>query len=118
VTGATAVFLVRVADGLTYRQLVLLAVLAAEDLARRHGSEDELFMTRLMAILDGEGKGDPVIASERDRLADAGLIAGPTGPANEVRLTELGRMLVRLMQLTLIPTKDKEELVVVARGLT
>lgn len=75
ITGATGIFLLRIADQLTYRQLTILALAAARDAGRRTG-EDNYFQLTVTSLLDRERRGrkDVAIAAGRASLVDLDLL--------------------------------------------
>ena len=124
VSPADANHLLRLAERLSYRQLVLLAVLA----------DDRHFRTLARASStkkEGRTTISPTLAADLEELGDLGLVGvrvegkgpfrvgatyGSTGPISEkelgsLKLLETGRILHRLMDLELIPGDEQDEVV-------
>jgi hypothetical protein len=117
ISGQTAIYLLRIADQLTFRQLTILALAAARDQARRTG-DDRYFEPQMDALLNGGERGsrvDPTIPAERHSLLDVRLLEEQVEASRDA-LTALGRLVVDAMQLGTIPEPEIEVFIRQAGG--
>lgn len=106
ISGATAVFLVRQAESLTYRQLIALALAHAREQGEKSGA-DRFFQRTIQSLLERDAQPDPGITAEQRSLVDAGLLLDSSEDKG-LSLSGIGRLLVKTMQLDQIPDKDIE----------
>lgn len=137
VTPSDASYLLKLSDRLTYQQVVLLAFWeAAQDSSRPYEREVMSASIRL-----GEGRSHPtaMILTEMNDLASVGLLGlastqdllppeipglpafgtSPGSPGvrlNNVRLTDMGETLYRLMGLDKVPDQDLEQVAKALHG--
>jgi Transposase DDE domain group 1 len=110
ISGASALFLLRKAEPLTFRQMKALALAAAREKGRRTG-EDRFFKPQIDAMLTSEtSRVDAVLQGEIAALVDAGLLT-TRAKQEPYTLSALGRVLVNTMELTAIPDTELLSLV-------
>jgi hypothetical protein len=116
VSGQTAIYLLRITDQLTFRQLTILALAKARDSGRRSG-DDRFFQPQMDAMLsDGpRGREDPTVPAERRSLHDLQLVVSSVEPSVDA-LTPLGKLLVEAMSLDTIPDAEVEAFIRAAGG--
>jgi hypothetical protein len=131
VTTATASYLVRIAGELTYRQFVALSVFA------HHEAHSDDLIDALVNRVEGTFVADPALLLELDDLGDRRLVgvdvkgrvravgevidtSGPLSGAEpgygRLRLTDAGRLLVRLTRADEISPQQRAEWVDQLRG--
>ena len=117
ISGQTAIYLLRLADQLTFRQLTILALGDARDVARRTGG-DGYFQPQMDALLSEPERGnrkDPTIPAERRSLLDLALLKEGVDQSSDV-LTTLGELLVSAMRLNTIPKTEIEAFIRASGG--
>ena len=138
VSPADASYLLKLADRLTYQQVVLLAFWAvAQDANRPYKQE---VMSAVLRLGEGRSRPTATVLAEMNDLASAGLLGvvstegefgvppgttvsglegfGMFGGANltTVRLTDMGETLFRLMGLGAVADRDLEQVALALHG--